>query len=159
MFKQVTTDTKHLSQIIDMEKPIDIVTNKFIKRLKGFIHQCFKKVKIIDKPDKQLENLYNKRRILRNKKDDKSKVELEDVEKELSDKYSMIMSNKIFGEVKGLEDAEDGGFNAGRLWKLKKKLYPKVSEPPTAMVNSEGNIITSEKDITDEAINHCKRVF
>ena len=71
----------------------------------------------------------------------------------------MVMSNKIFGEVKGLEDAEDGGFNAGRLWKLKKKLYPKVSEPPTAMVNSEGNIITSERDITDEAINHYKKVF
>ena len=61
MFKQVTTDTKHLSQIIDMEKPIDIVTNKFIKRLKGFIHQYFKKVKIIDKPDKPLENLYHKK--------------------------------------------------------------------------------------------------
>ena len=67
-FKEVTTHTKHLSQIIDMKKPINIVTHKFLKRLKGFIHQCFKKVKIIDKPDQQLESLYNKRRILRNKK-------------------------------------------------------------------------------------------
>ena len=58
-FKEATTHTKHLSQIIDMKKPINIVTNKFLKRLKGFIHQCFTKVKIVDKPDKQLESLYN----------------------------------------------------------------------------------------------------
>ena len=64
-----------------MKKPINIVTHKFLKRLKGFIHQCFKKVKIIDKPDQQLESQYNKRRILRNKKDLASKAEPEEVEK------------------------------------------------------------------------------
>ena len=46
-FKEATTHTKHLSQIVDMKKPIHIVTKKFLKRLKGFIHQCFTKVKII----------------------------------------------------------------------------------------------------------------
>ena len=56
-FKEATTHTKHLSQIIDMKKPINVVTKKFLKKLKGFIHQCFTKVKIIDKPDEQLENL------------------------------------------------------------------------------------------------------
>ena len=93
--------------------------------MKGFIHQCFKKVKIIDKPKKELESLYNKRRILRHTIDNTSKAELEVVEKELSDKYSMVMSKKIFNEVKGLEDAEDDGFNNGRLWKLKKKTVSK----------------------------------
>ena len=69
------------------------------------------------------------------------------------------MSKKIFNEVKGLEDAEDGGFNAGKLWQLKKKLYPKVNEPPTAMVTTEGELITSEKDIKDEAVKHFKNVY
>ena len=35
-FKDKTTNTTHLSQIIDMDKPLEVVTNKFIKRLKGF---------------------------------------------------------------------------------------------------------------------------
>ena len=124
-FKQVTTNTKHLSQIIDMNKPLDVVINKFLKRLKGFIHECFQKVKIVDRPDTVLESLYNKRRILRNKKDTHSKSELEKVEIELSEKYSDAMSKKIFNEVKGLEDAEEGGFNAGKLWKMKKKTQSK----------------------------------
>ena len=60
----------------------------------------------MEKPDEVLENLYNKRRILSNKKDNHSKLELEKVDKELSDKYSDVMSRKIFNEVRGLENAE-----------------------------------------------------
>ena len=81
-FKKVTIYTQQLSQIIDMNMPINIVTNKVLKRLKGFIHQCFSKVKIIDEPDKELESLYDKRRILRHIRYNTSKAELEVVKKE-----------------------------------------------------------------------------
>ena len=69
------------------------------------------------------------------------------------------MYTKILSEVQGLEDAEDGGFNAGKLWKLKKKLSPKTNEPPTAMENSHGKLITNKEDILEEAVNHYKTVF
>ena len=42
-FKKATTETNELSQIIDKEKPLDLVTKQFIKRLQGFIHDNFKK--------------------------------------------------------------------------------------------------------------------
>ena len=54
---------------------------------------------------------------------------------------------------------EEGGFNAGRLWKLKKKLSPKVSDPPTAMMNTLGKLITSEEENRAEATKHYKNVF
>ena len=44
MFKKVTTDTKQLSSIIDKDKPLDIVTKQFKKRLNGYIHECFPKI-------------------------------------------------------------------------------------------------------------------
>ena len=44
-FKIETTNTDKLSKIIDTDKPLHLVTKKFLKRLKGFVHQCFKKVK------------------------------------------------------------------------------------------------------------------
>lgn len=78
-FQKLTTDTKHLSQIVDMKKPVDIVTQKFLKRLKGFIHECFNKVKMVEKSNKELEHLYDKRKVLRNRKDMKGKTELEAV--------------------------------------------------------------------------------
>ena len=158
-FKKLTTDTKQLSSIVDKDKPLDIVTKQLLKRINGFVHECFSKVKLTDKPNKDLERLYNKRTVLRTKSDAESKKQLESVESELCKKYSEVMFQKIMTEVKGMEDSEDGGFNSGRLWKLKKKLSPKVSDPPTAMINSVGKLITSEDDIKAEAIKHYKNVF
>ena len=97
---------------------------------------------------------------MRNKvKDGLSELQLEEVENELSSKYSSIMYSKIMGEVEGFEDAEDGGFIPGRLWKLKKKLSPRASEPPTAMISSEGKLLTTEDDILKEARKHYEAVF
>ena len=36
---------------------------KFLKGLKGYIHECFEKVKIVDKPNKELEELYKKKKL------------------------------------------------------------------------------------------------
>ena len=114
-FKSATTYTDKLSKIIDTDKPLDVVTKKFIKRLQGFIHQCFKKVRIVEKEDKKLEELYNKRRILRLNNDEASVIKLDEVEKELCEKYSEVMCNKIMGELRDMGSCEDGGYNSGKL--------------------------------------------
>ena len=36
-----------------------------------------------------------------------------------------------------------GGVNAGRFWKLKTRLRSIVTEPPTAMLDSRGNLVTT----------------
>ena len=47
--------------------------------------------------------------------------------------------------------------NTGKLWNLKKHIFPKCRDPPTAMVDPEtGNILTSEKKIEDAAIKVYK---
>ena len=130
-----------------------------MKRLKSFIDKNFKKVRIIDKPDKAVEELYNKRRLLRTKTDADSVEELEDVDKELGEKYLEVMFRKIMSEVKGADVPEEGEFNAGKLWKLRHKLAPRYRDPPTAMVNAEGKLLTSDKDILKEAEEHYKQVF
>ena len=42
---------------------------------------------------------------------------------------------------------------------MKKKLSPKVNEPPTAMNSADGKLLTSDTDIVDEAVNQFKKVF
>ena len=158
-FKEVTTKTDELTKIVNMNKPIEVITNKFIKRLKGFVHECFKKVKIVDKPDEKLEDMYHKRRVLRNKTDEKSKEELENLDEKLAEMYSEKMVKTILSEVKGMSKSEEGGVNTGKLWKLKKKLMPRNHEPPTAMINKDGELLTDKGDIIDEAVSHYKNVF
>ena len=42
--------------------------------------------------------------------------------------------------------------NAKKLWKMKKKLCPKIRPPPTAMLDSKGNLLTTDKAIEERAI-------
>ena len=51
-------------------------------------------------------------------------------------------------------DFEDGGISAGKLWSLKKKIFPKSRDPPTAMVDPKsGNLLTTEEKIEEAALN------
>ena len=127
-FKTLTTNTNQLSKIFDTEKDLNIQTKKFLKRLNGFVNQSFKKVKITNKPDKVLESLYNKRRILRSQTSETSKLELAKVDEELADKYSEKMFKQIKDELEDKE-SKDGGFNSGKLWKLNKKLSLNNADP------------------------------
>ena len=158
-FKHETTVTRELTKISEMEKPLHIVTNKLMKRLRGFVHKCFKKVKITNKVDTEMEKLYNERRLLKSKTDPHSKKELDKIEEKLATKYSDKMCKIILGEVKDSNDSEEGGFNTGSLWKIKKKLSPRPVEPPTAMKSKDGKLLTDKDDILNEAVKHYKEVF
>ena len=45
-------------------------------------------------------------------------------------------------EVKDI-NCEEGGTHSGKLWKLKKILCPKLRDPPTAMKDKHGNLVTA----------------
>ena len=158
LFFQATDKNDDLQKIFHSNKSIEVQTKKFIKRLNGFIHQSFKKVRISDKSDKELENLYNTRNYLRNRSDVDSELELEKIDNELSDKYSQVMYNKIKKEIKVI-NSDVGGFNPGNLWKLKQKLAPRFKDPPTAMKDADGKLLTTDEEVRKEAMKHYKNVF
>ena len=76
----------------------------------------------------------------------------------MANKYSEDMSKKIKDELNGL-NCEDGGWNSGFLWKLRTKLNPRPAEPPTAMKNSDGVLLTNHQEIQKEAINYYEQLF
>ena len=52
-FLKNTEKTKDLIKIFDSKKSLQVQTKKFLKRLDGFIHKSFKKVRISMKGDKE----------------------------------------------------------------------------------------------------------
>ena len=74
-----------------------------------------------------IENLYDRRRVLRAQTTENSKHELAKVEAELAGKYSEKIIQKNKEEIEDIK-SEDGGFNSGKLWKLEKKLSPNNSD-------------------------------
>ena len=98
--------------------------------------------------NKALEELFNRRRILRSKKDEYSATELEKVDRELSEMCSEE-NYKIIKEACVGATCEEGGMSAGKLWQLKKKLRGIIAEPPTAMLDEHGNLVTSNQAIEE----------
>ena len=45
--------------------------------------------------------------------------------------------------------SESGGINAGKLWQLKKRLRGIVSEPPSAMLDQYGNLVTNSQKLEE----------
>ena len=149
--KEMTSNTNYLSSVFDDEsEDFNITAHKFIKRLNRIIHKCFRKVRITERSDRHTEKLYEKWRNLQQKDDKESKEELEQIEKELAEK---IKENaKKIDEEAGKYNCEDGGFHSGKLWNLKKHLFPKHRDPPTAMVDDSGNLVTSKEEINELAL-------
>ena len=146
MFKILTTNTNFLSSVFDSHKDLNILTKKFLKRLNGCLHQCFKKIKISGNGNKEIDELFDRRKELKTKVDDKSREELENIEKELANKCANNNYIKIKNEIAGIK-CEEGGIHSGKLWKLRKKLFPRSRDPPTAMLDGTGNLVTSQEKI------------
>ena len=158
-FRKHTSTEGILSKIIDNNPDVNIATKKFLKRIKGCVSQTFKKSRFCeDTYNNEIVNLFDKRRLLRNKDDDESKTELEKIETKLSELCAEENFKKVMEEIKDIE-CEEGGFNMGKLWKLKKKLCPNKKEPPVAMTDLDGNLITSEKNLEKHVLEHYEKVL
>ena len=103
--------------------------------------------------------MYRKWKELKNKTDKSSIKELEEIENELAEKYAEENFNKIKDKTE-MVDCEDGGMKSGTLWNLKKELFPKSRDPPTAMRDPvSGNLITNDAKIQKVAVDvYTKRL-
>ena len=105
-----------------------------------------------------MRNYLKKQKELKFKKDKESILKLIDIEKELSVKISEDMYNIVKEEVDKVS-SDEGGFNSGHLWRLKSKLRPKANIYPTAMIDKNGEMKTSKKDIEKVTLDHYIKVL
>ena len=117
-FKEITSKNIFLSGLFQEEGNIEIKTKKFLKRLNYCLSVSFKKITI--NKSRKLEELFTRRRILRNKCDDKSFESLKEVNKKIAEICASDNLKIIKEACEGLT-VEGGGVNAGKLWKLKNK--------------------------------------
>ena len=151
-FKEFTSEKGGFSDIFQSNDDLDIATEKFFRKLNDCIYKSFDKIRITERQNREIEELFDKRKILRGKNDESSRIELKEVELKLAEKCAETNYMKIKEEI-GKMDCEEGGVNSGFLWKLKKKLSPKCRDPPTAMLDTWGNLVTDTKQIQNLALS------
>ena len=148
-FKEETRNNNKLSKLFEENEDLDEAVSKFLRKLNKVLHKCFRKIRVKkQKPVETQEKLYNRWREIKAKTDPNSKIETEEIEKELASEYVEMVD-------KAVEDAEnvENGFTSKKLWDLKKKLCPRSRDPPTAMLDDKGNLVKDEEKIQELAVN------
>ena len=64
-FKELTSNSTMLTSLINFTEDLQIATKKLIKGINQCIRKSFQKIRITDKPNKVLEELFEQRRLLR----------------------------------------------------------------------------------------------
>ena len=66
--------------------------------------------------------------------------------------YAESNYNKIKEETSKIK-VDEGGINSGSLWRLKKRISPRCRDPPTAMMDPFGNLLTSPEAINKVSLD------
>ena len=153
-FKEFTSNTTMLSTVFDANENINVLASRFIKKLDGCIKLNFKKVRVNKTKPAESEKLYDEMRKLKGKKDEQSKNKLahviDAIAKDAERKYE-----KVSKELKAMKP--DGRkINTQKFWKLKKTICPRKTDPPAAMTDKEGNLLTNKDDIQKRAVEVYK---
>ena len=154
-FKEETTGNNYLSKTMDEEQDLNQATKSLMNRLDKILHKCFRKVSVKENSsENKQEELYKKWKNLKNKTDKTSVEETKNIEEQIGNTFF----EKIKDATKDI-DCESGGVNSGNLWSLKKQLCPQTRNPPTAMLDPEGNLVTDEDKIAEMALEHYIKVL
>ena len=156
-FKQMTSNNNFLSEVFDdKDKDVSIKTKQFLKIFRFCLGKSFEKMRVKQtKHNKALEALFNRIRNLRTKSDEDSVHALEDVDRQLSEMCAEENARIIKDTCGGLT-CETGGINVGKLWHLKKKLKCVLNDPPSAMLDQYGNLVTSSKGLEELTLDIFK---
>ena len=106
--------------------------------------------RVTTKTNNDTDRLYNRMRFLKGKEDNESKTELEAVKKAIAE-IAENTFNKLKQQLEKIK-LDDNMINAHEIWKLRKKMSPKNRDPPTAMTDKKGNLLTSDEAIQNRAL-------
>ena len=115
--------------------------------LNKILHKCFKKIRVAKgkkKSPNQVDDLLDRRRLLKNSINPNDRKELEDIEERLANLLGEEYLQTIEKEMEEIR-LDDGKVNTQKIWQMKKKLCPKIKDSvATAKLDNKGNVITTE---------------
>ena len=154
-FKNYTTNTKMLSTVFNNEtEDIDVVTKRFLKKIDGAIAMSFKKNRVRHRVSDKEESLCTKRTKLKEDTEQNNNTEIDEINKELAE-VAQEKFQKLKDEIKG-NKKDKVAMNQMKLWKMKKRLCPRARDPPAAILDSKGNLLTNDIAIEERAIEVYK---
>ena len=160
-FCEETSNSLKLSACFKNTQPFPHNANIFFKHLKGSIQNSFKKIRITSgykskQGEPTLQEILKNKKELKivafNAKSERTKKEAEEkiaeIDNDISKKFASKWAQIIKDEAEHIKTLE-GNFSQLGFWKLKKKLYPQIMDPPMAKVNEKGMLVTAPNLLKD----------
>ena len=158
-FKEMTTNNAKLRNLFLEDMNVEDRCNKWYKLISKLMHQCFKKVKITDRPPRRTLDfdIYSAMNDLKLMKDNLDKAHasmqpvlaLEIIRQE--EIIATLQGNKcrkiIFEDMQKL--MRDGCFSFNDAWKLKKKIFPRSNDSPFGLLDKNNNLVADYKGILE----------
>ena len=159
-FHKVTSESRNLLKCVDENIPLEKAFEKWYREIQRIFHRCFKKIRVTNSPPKRSVD-YQLFTLLSDIKTLKEMVSIS------TPMYKPVLLIEIAGyeeavaEIQGkkcrriIEEearnmlAKDFSFKPNAAWSLKKKLFPKSAEPPFAVLNKDGQLVTDSSGILD----------
>ena len=149
------TDNTNMAKIFESSENLDKCTKKFLNYLDGSIKKCFTKHRTTIKGNNKLENLFEKRRVIKDKDETGKEELLKSVEQDIANEAC----DQVYENIKGL-NSESGGYNPGHMWRLKSKIIPKPVQVPTAMKDPvSGQLFTDDNELKKHTVLYYKNVL
>ena len=114
-FFKYTSDTKMLSSVFDSKDDLNILANRFIKKLDGCIKKSFRKVRVNKHKESEEEKLYKKMRVLKELNDEDSKDAINEVVKDIAN-IAEAKYKQVIEELNKMKP-EEGRIDSQKFWK------------------------------------------
>ena len=156
-FNRLSSVCTPLKKCVEENVPLEDACSKWYKNIEKLMFQCFKKIRITDKPPKNsidfpIYQLLEQNKVLKQLLGTAvtfcKPTIMSDIENNERN-ISILQGNKcrdIITEATK-ELSINGVFNHNAAWKLKKKLFPKYADAPYAVYNSKDQLITNSEGI------------
>ena len=168
MFSHKTNNSEKLRTCIKSGVPPKEAANKFYKTLEDVFYTAFKKIRIRRKPIKgiskgeigiklsqkaDLEKVFKNTQCMQERVATKHKIEM--IEADIIELEASKNAKVVAEQVADL-DSLGGKFCQLGMWKIKRKIFPRCGDPPTAKKDAFGNLITAPRALKKLYLNTYK---
>ena len=159
-FNSITSKSDKFLKCVNATIPLQDACEKWYKEFDKTIYQCFKKIRITKTPPKSTID-FQLCKLLADIKSIREMiplvtqmckpvllVEIAEYEKAVAEIQGEKCRKIVEDEARKLV-SDDFVFNPNAAWALKKKIYPKCTEAPFAVLNKDGQLLTDANGILD----------
>ena len=162
LFRELTTNTNKLTQCFEGDISFEKQSQNWFKCLNSLFYKCFTKIRSkkrkieVTQVDILLEKRKKLRLLIQVENEDNIQEKIRQTEEEINRITNWKDAEEIWSRFQQVASS-DNSASTQAMWKLKKKIFPKIkSNPPMGVKDKQGQVKTKSHDIKNIYVSEYK---